>query len=100
MAFSLDEVALCRRLIAMALEEDLAGAGDITSQAMIPPELEATTRFVARAPGTLAGLPAAALVIEALGTGLRLEPQIQDGDQVTGGTVIASLSGPARGILA
>ena len=100
MDFSADETAACRRLIALALAEDLGDAGDITSQAVIPASLEASAVFVARAPGVLAGLPAVCLVAEAVDPALRLQALVDDGAQLVAGTAIANLSGPMRGILA
>src|SRR5438132_5628234 len=100
MAFSPEETAVCRRLVAMALEEDLGSAGDITSQGVVAPDLEGTTFFVARAPGILAGLPAVALVTQAVDPRLRLQAQLPDGSQVAAGATVATLSGPMRGILA
>jgi nicotinate-nucleotide pyrophosphorylase (carboxylating) len=100
MPFSQEESAACRRLIGLALEEDLGSAGDVTSQAIIPSALEAHTVFVARSSGVLAGLPAAALVAEAVNPELRFEQLVQDGCRVTAGGSIATLSGPLRGILA
>ena len=46
-------------LIALALAEDLAQVGDITCTATIPSQARGTARFVARAPGVLAGLSVA-----------------------------------------
>ena len=100
MPFSNEETEACRRLIALALEEDLGCAGDITSQAVIPADLQAATVFVARAPGVLAGLPAVALVAEAVDPALRLKPLVADGSRLASGDAIATLSGPMRGILA
>jgi nicotinate-nucleotide pyrophosphorylase (carboxylating) len=100
MPFSPEETAACRRLIALAMEEDLGSAGDLTSQAVIPPELEARMVFVARSAGILAGLPAAALLIETVDSALRFAPLLNDGSSVAAGDAIATLSGPMRGILA
>ena len=100
MAFSAEETAACRRLIALALEEDLGVTGDITRQAVIPKDLQAHTVFVARAAGVLAGLPAALLVAEAVDPALKLQPLMADGSRVAAGAAIAALSGPMRGILA
>ena len=70
MSFSAAETAACRRLVELALEEDLGPVqdpstervGDRTSRAVIPADLQARAVFVARAPGVLSGLPAVALV--------------------------------------
>jgi nicotinate-nucleotide pyrophosphorylase (carboxylating) len=100
MPFSPEEAEACRRLVALALEEDFGAAGDLTSQAIIPPDLEARTRFVARSAGVLAGLPAAAQVIRAVDPKLRLEPLKEDAGRLEPGDAIAELAGPMRGILA
>ena len=65
MSFTPSETIACRRLVELALQEDV-GAGDLTSQAVIPPTLEGRAVFVARAAGVPAGLPAAALVFATL----------------------------------
>jgi nicotinate-nucleotide pyrophosphorylase (carboxylating) len=100
MPFNPEETAAARRLIALAFEEDLGSAGDITSQALIPQNLEARARIVARCPGILAGLPAVALVMEVVQPALRLEPAKEDGSRLAAGDLIATVSGPMRGILA
>jgi nicotinate-nucleotide pyrophosphorylase (carboxylating) len=100
MTFSPAETAACRRLVEMALEEDLGTAGDVTSQAVIPPDLQGEAAFVARAAGVLAGLPAAALVTAAVDPRLTLAPEIQDGSPVEPDDILAALRGPMRSILA
>jgi nicotinate-nucleotide pyrophosphorylase (carboxylating) len=91
--------SVTQRLIALALEEDLAG-GDATAAATVPAELTATARFVARRDGVVAGLGAVAAVIDAVDPALVLRPAVADGQRVSGGTVVATVSGSARGILA
>ncbi len=56
---------LIDRLIDLALEEDL-GPGDITTQAVIPPELQGEAHIRAKAGLTVAGLPVAARVFHKL----------------------------------
>ena len=82
-----------------ALLEDLGRAGDLSTQATIDPETIATGLFVARDAGVVCGLPHAALAFEALDSGLLFEQKLSDGDHVTPGTVVASVSGDARSIL-
>jgi nicotinate-nucleotide pyrophosphorylase (carboxylating) len=94
------ETAACSRLIALALEEDLDTTGDLTSQAVIPEDLLGRAAFVARAPGVLAGLPAAALVCAAVEPRLHFTPLKADGGAVTPGEHLATVAGPMRGILA
>jgi nicotinate-nucleotide pyrophosphorylase (carboxylating) len=99
--FSPAETLACRRLVELALEEDLGAAGDLTSRAVIPPNLSGQAVFVARAEGVLAGLPAAALVAAAVDPGLAFQPHlIADGSPLKPGDTLATVSGPMRSILA
>ena len=82
-----------------ALLEDLGRAGDLSTQATIDPGTIATALFVARDAGVVCGLPHAALAFEAIDSRLLFDQQISDGDHVSPGTVIASVSGHARSIL-
>jgi len=100
MAFSAAETAACRRLIDLALDEDLGKAGDLTSQAVIPADLTGQAAFVARETGVVGGLPAAALVAEAINGTLRFQPLKEDGELVRLGDRLATIAGPMRGILA
>lgn len=97
--FSESEVISCKRLVDLALAEDLEEAGDLTSQATIPVELEGCAVFVARKAGVLAGLPAVQLVVTAVDHRLALEPIRKEGTVLTAGDRIASLRGPMRSIL-
>ncbi len=98
----LDPAAVAR-VVAAALEEDLGGpnGADITSVATIPPDQVDVAELVARAGGIVAGLPVAAAVFDwAAGGDLAFEAVADDGDRVRRGTVVATVSGPTRGILA
>lgn len=98
--FSPAESAVCRHLIELALTDDLGSAGDVTSQAVIPAELQGRAVFVARRPGVVAGLSAAALVCEAIDRQLQFNPQLNNGSRVNAGDRLATVAGPMRGILA
>lgn len=86
-------------LIRAALLEDLGRAGDITSDALIPPDLTATCALVSRQPGVLAGLDLAQLAFELIGPAIKCEIIKTDGSKIERGDQIALISGPARGIL-
>ena len=90
---------ISRRLIALALEEDLAG-GDITAAATVPADLHATARFVVRRDGVVAGLDAARAVVEAVDAGVRFTAAMADGDRAPAAAVVAEVTGRARSILA
>jgi nicotinate-nucleotide pyrophosphorylase (carboxylating) len=97
--FTLDEAAACQRLIQLALEEDLGHLGDLTSDSVIPPDLEGQAVVVARATGVVAGLPAAEMVLAAVEPRLQFQPLVGDGTAVRAGNHLANARGPMRGIL-
>lgn len=82
-----------------ALLEDLGRAGDITSQATIPPDIGATAQFVARKAGVLAGLDLAREAMRLIDPSIVFTAHLTDGARLAPGMVIADVSGPARGIL-
>lgn len=98
--FSPDEAAACRRLIDLALAEDLGTGGDRTSLATIPATTQGAAAFVARSAGVLAGLPAAALVAHTIDPTLTFIVVAPDGSNLTQNTKVATLSGSLRSILA
>jgi len=87
------------RLIELALEEDL-GRGDVTSEALIPPDREAVGEVLVKARGVIAGLEVAAAVFRAVDPTLAWEALARDGEAVSPGQVVARVSGRARSILA
>lgn len=93
------ETLACRRLVELALAEDIGPAGDRTSLALIDSEAEATAAFVARRAGVVAGLPAVELVCLAVDPKLILSPRVADGTLLRRGMILATLSGPLRSIL-
>ncbi|MEO6195947.1 MAG: carboxylating nicotinate-nucleotide diphosphorylase [Thermoanaerobaculia bacterium] len=86
-------------LVRRALEEDLGRAGDLTSDAILPPDLAAEARVVARGAGRIAGLPAALSAFRLLDFSIRIQEHAADGQDVEAGTVLATVQGPARTIL-
>ncbi len=86
-------------LVRDALLEDLGRAGDITSDAIIPPETRAETALVARKKGVVAGLDLAVLAFELIDSSIKASIAKPDGTRLEKGDTIATISGPARGIL-
>jgi len=82
-----------------ALREDLGRAGDVTSDAVIPPAMQARVALVAREPGVVAGLDFARLAFRLVDPQIRLTPRLEDGARLQPGDNIADIEGPARGIL-
>lgn len=89
-----------RKLIRLALEEDLGEWGDVTAQALIPLDARGTVRFVARQGGVLAGLPVARLVLEEMGVEFEWESHFADGSPMERGSTLATVSGGVRDLLA
>ena len=89
---------LIERLIALALEEDL-GVGDVTTQALISPDLMGEAHIRAKHYLVVAGLPLAALVFHKVNSNLGFEPQVEEGQAVAAGTVLAKITGAAAAIL-
>jgi nicotinate-nucleotide pyrophosphorylase (carboxylating) len=91
---------LVEPLVHVALLEDLAHGGDITTDAVVPADLRTQARIVARQPGVIAGLDAALLAFELLQPGATTSSiLVDDGGAVVAGTVVAELEGPARVLL-
>jgi nicotinate-nucleotide pyrophosphorylase (carboxylating) len=87
-------------LVRSALLEDLAHGGDLTTEAIVDPGTFATARIVAREEGVIAGLDAALLAFELLAPGaVQHTIRAGDGERVTRGDAVATLSGPARALL-
>jgi nicotinate-nucleotide pyrophosphorylase (carboxylating) len=100
MSFTPEEEAACRRLVELALDEDLDARSDVTSEAIIPSDLTGQAVFRARTAGVVAGLPAVDIVFAALDPNLRFQALVRDGDRVKPGEVIARVRGPVRCLLA
>jgi len=86
-------------IIRRALEEDLGRAGDLTSDACLPPDLQCEARIVVRRAGRIAGLEAALAAFRILDPSIRLNVQRCDGEDAASGDVLATVAGPARAIL-
>jgi nicotinate-nucleotide pyrophosphorylase (carboxylating) len=86
-------------LIHQALAEDLGLAGDLTTNAIIPPQARVTGRLVARRAGCIAGLEVAAGVFRRLDPTFDLTVYYADGTVVEGNTTLAEVHGTARALL-
>jgi nicotinate-nucleotide pyrophosphorylase (carboxylating) len=82
-----------------ALAEDLGRAGDITSIATIPEDLQARAVVVARKAGVIAGLPMLAACFRRLAPEIDLKAHARDGDRVAAKTALMHVTGPARAVL-
>ncbi len=86
-------------LVRSALLEDLGRAGDLTTDAIVPVDAKAETALVARQNGVIAGLDLARLAFELIDPAIEVTVAQPDGSAVASGDLIATVSGPARGIL-
>ncbi len=91
--------SLYEGIVALALEEDLGTAGDLTTESIIDPAIQATAQFRTRHPGVIAGLEVAAYVFEVADETLDFDTRVDDGDRVVENSVLAVVSGNARSIL-
>jgi nicotinate-nucleotide pyrophosphorylase (carboxylating) len=87
-------------LVRDALAEDLGTAGDVTSQATVPADAVLEAHYVARAEGTVAGIPVVAAMVDVLAESADFEALVEDGARVRPGQRLARLRGPARDVLA
>jgi nicotinate-nucleotide pyrophosphorylase (carboxylating) len=85
--------------VTRALEEDLGRAGDITSIATIPEDREGRAAVVARQAGVIAGLPLVVAAFRHLAPDMTIVPHARDGDSVSRGGKLMTISGNARAIL-
>ena len=90
---------LIEPLVRQALLEDLGRAGDVTTDAIAPADQKVRCVMDARQAGVVAGLDLAALAFRLIDPAIRFEPALADGARVTPGATVATLSGPARGVL-
>jgi len=97
MPFGLSDADL-RRLARQALDEDRARE-DVTTAALVPPDQRGRGLIVAKAPGVLAGLEAAAAVFAVIDPSLDWRPQRRDGDRLSPGDRIAVVEGTLGSVL-
>ncbi|MFE6995402.1 carboxylating nicotinate-nucleotide diphosphorylase [Microbacterium sp. NPDC057659] len=90
--------ATLTRVVSAALEED-APWGDLTSASLIPADARATADLVAREPGVLAGGAVFTAAFALTDPTIAVDLHVADGDSFTAGDVLATVTGPARGIL-
>src|SRR5262245_13474965 len=87
------------RVVQTALAEDV-GTGDRTTDGVVPVEARCRAELLLEEPGVACGIDAARAVFEALDSGVRFEPLVDDGTAVTEPpAALARLEGPARAVL-
>jgi nicotinate-nucleotide pyrophosphorylase (carboxylating) len=84
--------------VSRAIAEDLTPLGDLTS-ALLPDDLTATTHFVSRQAGVVAGCACAGEAFRQIDPSVSLEWSVDDGDALVAGTVLATATGRLASIL-
>jgi len=87
-----------RNIIDLALTEDRVSE-DVTSDTLIPSELQGKASITAKAEGIVAGGEVAMMVFVGIDPSLQVEVLIEDGTQVKPGDTIATVSGTVISIL-
>lgn len=85
-------------IVRQALLEDL-GRGDVTTDAIVPPDLSAFGRIESGSEGVIAGLPVVEEVFRQLDTTVHVDCVLSDGAPIRPSDVVATVEGPARSIL-
>jgi nicotinate-nucleotide pyrophosphorylase (carboxylating) len=91
---------IIEKAVRAALEDDIGRAGDITSIATIPADMQAKCVMAPRKPGTICGLTVAEMAFKLVDPNIKFEYLAEDGDTFTKvRTPVARISGNARAIL-
>jgi len=86
------------KLIELAINEDLDGGTDITSESTIPEDQISIADFVTRDKGVISGLDVATAVLHYVGI-TDVSALVHDGDEVAAGTTILTARGATRELL-
>lgn len=90
-----------RRLIAVALDEDLKQGADVTTNSTVRADQRSTGSFGSRATGCVAGIDVVAAVLEMVcgAQTIVFTKHLQDGARVSPGDNLATIEAPTRGLL-
>jgi len=87
-----------KSVIEYALNEDI-GNGDITTNSLIPVDLQTKATMVAKSTGVIAGLAVAEFVFRTFSSDITWKTFVNDGDKVSIGDLIVEISGSYRALL-
>ncbi|MTD59490.1 carboxylating nicotinate-nucleotide diphosphorylase [Amycolatopsis pithecellobii] len=94
------DLADVRRVVELALAEDLRYGPDATTNATVPADATARAEVTPRVNGTLAGAPVALAVFDqVLGKGYEVISALEDGSKLVAGEPALVVQGPVRGLL-
>ncbi len=85
-------------IIDLALEEDIS-RGDITSEALIPPDLSGKASLLVKEKGVLAGIEVAGRVFRRVSPSLEIDILIKDGAAIRPGDIVGTIAGSVSSIL-
>jgi nicotinate-nucleotide pyrophosphorylase (carboxylating) len=86
-------------IVRAALLEDIGRGGDLTTEAIVEPNREATAQVIARSCGIIAGVSVAVLAFRLLEERIDAAILTGDGERIEAGGVVAEIAGSARAIL-
>ncbi|XP_057525764.1 quinolinate phosphoribosyltransferase [decarboxylating] 1a isoform X2 [Amaranthus tricolor] len=86
-------------VIKLALSEDSANIGDVTSMATIPAEMEVEAQFLTKEDGIVAGITLAEMIFHEVDPSLKVEWYQKDGDHVHKGLSLGKVYGRAHSIV-
>jgi len=86
------------QIVSNALAEDL-GSGDVTSEALVPSELEGKASILVKRDGVLVGLDVAKEVFRQVDPSLRFKALVKDGAKIRKGGMVATVDGKVASIL-
>ena len=86
-------------MVRATLLEDLGRAGDLTTDSIVPTDAVTRCALIARQPGVVAGLDFALMAFRLIDPRIECTAERRDGTRLKPGDLIATISGPARGIL-
>jgi nicotinate-nucleotide pyrophosphorylase (carboxylating) len=90
--------SIYRAVVRRALAEDL-GWGDVTTEAIVTPEVRARGVIVVKSPCVLAGIDIAAEAFRQLDPAVQIKHRQQDGDRCQVGTIASEIRGTAAAML-
>ena len=88
-----------KKIVKLAIKEDLGKLGDITSNTVLTKRDKATFHFVSRAKGILCGINIAKIVYELLDDKIIFTSFKKDGDLIKKNEILAKVEGPAISLL-
>lgn len=87
-------------IIRRALEEDFGNSGDVTANLLVPAKARGKLMLRARDTGVIAGMQAAQMTYALVDATVKFTVKCPDGTSVKAGTILATVEGPVRALLA